>query len=144
MMRKWLSIGLVAFLLVVCASARGATATRFGQLFSSGTVVAAGDSGWLQFVNGPRGFQGYDRASFTLVPANLTTNETLDVDVEFAYAVAGTGNYIGVSFAQVTSTNATESLAEAGPMPLFYRITWAVAGTSPSMDFVVYYTAVAL
>ncbi len=113
-----------------------------GLLFSSGTITADGNSGWFKLPGTGEAVsekQGFMEAQYTIVPSGLTTNETVDVTIEFGYDDAGVGGSLGATFAQITSTNAEEAVQVATPKPPYARILWDVGGTTPSMAFSIYH-----
>lgn len=125
------------------------TATFSGTLYSSGTITTSSNSGWLKWPPGEvtAGF-------LRLVPSGLATDETLDLDLNVAFDDDGGGDIKIHDFTQVTSTNVAENLVLPGgestalltvanesvgtPLPQFYKLTWTVAGTTPSMSFILY------
>jgi len=138
-----------------------------GLIYDSGTIVASGDSGYLNVRDDLIGIGGaaetlneasaFDRVSLLFVPAGLATDETLDLDWNVAWTAAGVGDIKAHDFTQVTNTNAVERviapggessgmfLAEPavgsflpGLVPPFWKFLWTLGGTTKSMSFSVY------
>ncbi len=129
-----------------------------GQVYSSGTITSNDDSGWFD-VSPYLGETGVamDKATILLVPANLATDETLNLDLNIAWTLAGGGDTKVHDFTEVTATNAVEmvilpggestNLLTAGTdlmgaaLPPFWKFTWALVGTTKSMDFAIFLSA---
>lgn len=124
---------------------------RTYTIYDAGTITANGNSGWIQL---PPPFDaGVSRAFIRLVPANLATDETLDIVFATAFDIGGSGSVDTHTFTQITATNAAANLVLPGgesvglytvatknvaPLPPFWKFTWTVGGTTKSMTFVVY------
>ena len=121
-----------------------------GALYTSGTLVASGNSGWFS-VPIAVSFGGMRQAILRLVPANLATDETMDLDLNIGWDITGSGDVKVHDFTQVNSTNAAETLILPGGesvgnltvgadllpsiIPPFWKLTWTLAGTTKSMNF---------
>jgi len=121
-----------------------------GALYTSGTLTANGNSGWVAFPIG-----GITSALLHLVPANLAGDETMAIVLALGFDDAGNGEITTVhTFTTVTSTEAVETVVLPGgdsgallaianesvgtPLPSHFRLTWTLVGTTKSMDFVLY------
>jgi hypothetical protein len=123
-------------------------------LYSSGTITSNSNSGYTRW---PHDFSP-SRALLRLVPANLATDETLDLSLDLAFTSDGDGTFDAHTFTQVDSNNTPENVIVPGedsdaelfvvvgtnggalsaPLPPFWRLVWSVGGSTPSMDFTVY------
>ena len=106
-----------------------------GTIYTSATLGANGNSGWLDlrdiagFTSGvvtptagtayqvlgtrvPSG--GFDRALLRMVPEALAGDETLDLDLNIGWDAAGAGDLKIHDFTQVTNTNVVETLIVPG------------------------------
>jgi hypothetical protein len=137
-MRRVLAVLLLVTLALVVVEARVTSAL----VYSSGTITATGNSGWLRLPTLSRQ-TGIEKGHMRIVPANLATDETLDVTVDFGYSSAGVGSETILTFTQITSTNVAETKQISNAVPSWYRINWTIAGTTPSMDFSMYATMIA-
>ncbi len=137
-MKRWMIAGLFVLMAVSVAHGRGGRGGSSGVQFASGTITSSSNSGWIRASCAP------NWANYRLVPANLATDETLDVDIDFGYDSVGAGASSGglISFAQVSSTNVAEKIEAPNPLPQYYQVSWVVAGSTPSMDFVIYFVTV--
>lgn len=117
-----------------------------GTLYNSGAITANGDSGWLPWPT----LGGILAGLIRIVPANLATDETLDLVLSVAWDVNGLGSFTLHTFAQITNTNVAASVVFPGnesgalavaeksaviPLPPYFKLTWTLAGTTKSMDF---------
>lgn len=130
-----------------------------GTIYSSGTITTSGNSGWLSIGDlvGSAGVGSIARVWLAMVPANLTSTETMDLDLNVAFNAAGDGDVKVHDFTQVTNTNVRENLILPGgesannlqvnagtdflafaPIPPYWKFTWTLAGGTISMDFTVY------
>ena len=133
-----------------------------GLIYSSGTIEADSDSGWLNLENilGHAGAAGlgkspaFPRVVVRLVPSDLASDETLDLDLNIGWDVDGAGDLKIHDFTQVTSSNAAETViipgedSEAamfaatsylpGLVTNWWKFTWTLGGTTKSMAFSVY------
>lgn len=112
--------------------------TITGLLYSSATLVATGNSGWLPLPNTSQN-TGVLEAGYSIVPADLAGDETMDVVLETAVTAAGLGAVTSATFTQIDSGNTPETKAVAVPTGGFYKLTWTLAGTTKSMSFDMYY-----
>lgn len=145
--------------------------TWSGIIYASGTIVASQNSGWLDMheVVGRPVYQ-YDTpwlairaATLRLVPADLATDETLDLDLNVAWDSAGATDLKLHDFTQVTATNAKDTLVLPGGesedvlvslyngageaahkgqalIPPYWKFTSTVGGTTKSMQYTFYGT----
>jgi len=99
-------------------------ASWIGTIYASPTLVAAGPtaSGWVDIkslfdrvsVEANQESIAIKQATLRLVPENLATDETLDLDMNVAWDAAGSGDLKLHDFTQVTSSNAAETLVLPG------------------------------
>lgn len=132
-------------------------------IYQSGTITSNGNSGVID-IEDALGFPSPTKqmcvstAWLNLVPANLASDETLDLDLNVSWLEDGTGDIKVHDFTQVTSTNASEQLILPGddsegvmysvlgsnagvvpaPIPPYWKLTWTLGGTAKSMDFSLY------
>jgi hypothetical protein len=145
-----------------------------GTVYASATLTANGDSGWIDMealvvagyhsthpvraATTTKDITAFDSCFLRLVPADLATDETLDLDLNVGWTAAGIGDLKLHDFTQVTSTNAAEALilpggdsetvtfVEVGTnagshgavIPPYWKLAWTLGGTTKSMSFVLY------
>lgn len=129
-------------------------------IYASGTITANGNSGWLSLPFGQSSGAGDGRtaggvksAFFRVVPANLATDETLDITLAMAWDSSGTGAVDIHVFTQITATNLAGNVVIPGgestgiltvatkgvaPFAPWVRFTHALGGTTKSMNYSVY------
>lgn len=121
----------------------------------SGNITATGNSGWLPWptvaLKKNDHYEGLvSGGSLQLTPADLTTDETLDIVIQVSYNAAGDRSRNLHVFTQVTSTNTvaqlhlgavstivawdTASLSKMA-LPPYYKVNWTVGGSTPDMSF---------
>lgn len=124
----------------------------------SAALTANGNSGFFALpIIGALG-GGVKRAILKLVPADLATDETLDLDLNIAWDADGNGDVKVHDFTQVDSNNTEELLflpggdsagllfkelgTNAGVLgsliPPYWKLAWTLAGTTKSMTFTLY------
>ena len=132
-----------------------------GLIYSSGTITASGNSGWLDLESilgigtaGGTSRIAIDRATLRIVPSGLSTDETLAVEMNLAWDSAGAGDVKIHDFTSITNTNGQETVILPGddseallvvatelvqaPLPAFWKFTHTLAGTTKSMAYSIY------
>ncbi len=139
-----------------------------GTIYSSGTITETGNSGVIDLANDLLGLGSeplktasgrfaITHAWLNFTPANLATDETLDLDLNVSWDSSGTADLKVHDFTQVTSTNVAERLLLPGgesvadtlgstpgtdlyvpmPIPPFWKFTHTLGGSTPSMDYTI-------
>ena len=93
-----------------------------GTIYASGTITGNGNSGWLTVPDlfgvspssGLRPNLGIRAALLRCVPADLATDETLDIDLNISFDSSGNGDVKIHDFTQVTATNVAENVVLPG------------------------------
>jgi len=123
----------------------------FNQTFySSGTVVATGNTG----VMATPLYDAYDVAQFPLafgvIGADMLTDETNDVTIDWYLDSAGVLTVGTTTFAQMTAATTKQVETWPGdvtfwnvardlvPLPPYCKITHTLAGTTKSMSYIIY------
>ena len=126
-----------------------------GLVYQAGTLTGNGNSGWLKLP-----LLAVENAIVRLVPADLATDETLDLDLNVAWDSSGSGDVKIHDFTQVDSNNTAENVILPGedsvgilwkelgtnagilgaPMPPYWKLTWTLGGSTKSMTFALYAT----
>lgn len=130
-----------------------------GLAYTSPTITATSATGsgwldWMTIIGQPGISAAIDRAYLRYVPSNLATDETLDLVYEIGFSSAGAGGFDLHAFTQTTSSNAAQNVILPGgestnilvvgtdlvraPLSRYFRLTWDAAGTSKSMNFLLY------
>jgi len=136
--------------------------TWSGLIFSSGTITADGDSGWLDLADilGYAGAAGlgkapaFKRAVVRCVPAGHAGDETNALDLNVAWDVDGDGDLKIHDFTGIDANNTAETVIIPGEdsvaamftatsylpglIPNWWKFTWDLGGTTPSVSFAVY------
>ena len=120
-------------------------------LFSSGTVVATGDTGIIATPFVSNGGSAVFPLFFVAVGASMLTDETNDITIDWYGDAAGNGGAIGTTtFNQLTAGSLTDLEAWPGDVtaynagrdlvPLFpyHKITHTLGGTTKSMSYIIY------
>lgn len=142
-----------------------------GTVYASGTITGDSNSGFLNMAqvmglarssSAPSGAAdsvtiAIKKVVMRMVPADLATDETLDLDWNVAWDAGGTADVKVHDFTQVTSTNAAETLLAPGGesvtgilsvdagtndtmpglIPPFWKFGWTLGGSAKSMQFTV-------
>lgn len=120
----------------------------YQALYTSATVTGNGSSGITS--TGPTGIvPARFPILFHLLGENITTDETLDVTIQWFDNV--TAGILGTTtFDQLTASTLRDyegwpgdvTVFNAGrdliPLPPYMNVTWTLAGTTKSMNFIVY------
>ena len=131
-----------------------------GSIYASATLTGNGNSGWIDMEGvigrheSYRTHPAFKQATLKLVPANLATDETLDLDLNVAWDGSGSGDTKLHDFTQVDSNNTEEFLVlpggdsadvlvvatdlTAAVLPPWWKFTWVLGGSTKSMNFTVY------
>ncbi len=120
-------------------------------LYSSGTVVATGDTGIIAVPSFGMPNVAIFPLCFFAVGADMTTDETNDITIEWHTNAAGTGGAIGTTtFTQLTAgvpsnkegwpgdVTLFNAAKEMVPLPPYHKITHTLAGTTKSMSYILY------
>ena len=120
-------------------------------VYTSATLTGNGNSGILAFatqVNALFSTVIHYGMSFVLVGANITTDETIDLTMDFYTEATGVGGSLGtITFNQLTAGSLTDlelwpgditAFTKDTPVPPYFKLTWVLAGTTKSMDFTLY------
>lgn len=119
--------------------------------YTSATLTGNGNSTILAFadqVNPVFSSHAHYGMSFVIVGANITTDETLDLVLDFYTNAAGTGGSVGtITFNQLTAGSLNDLEAWPGditaftidtPVPPYFKATWTLGGTTKSMNFTLF------
>jgi hypothetical protein len=132
-----------------------------GKLYTSATLTANGNSGWLDMrdrVSSAATAMVFSSALLRMDPSNLATDETLDLTLSVAFRPDGTGEVLLHTFTQVDLNNTEENVAIPGgestgllspnagtdshvlvpSIPPYWKLAWTVGGTTKSMMFTLY------
>lgn len=126
-------------------------ATYNYSFYSSGTVVATGNTGIIATPLVTSGDVAIFPLFLTAVGAAMTTDETNDLTIDWYADAAGNGGIIGTTtFNQLTAGSLTDlevwpgdvTAYNAGrdlvPLMPFHKITHTLAGTTKSMSYIIY------
>ncbi len=132
----------------------------YGAIYTSATLTGNGNSGW--FAAMPTGAEAGGTpfipvaGMLTIVGSAITGDETMDLDLNWAYTAAGLGDCKVCDITQLTAAVLTVSIvlpvglsvaayaqAFQYPMGPYWKFTWTLAGAAKSMGFTAYLTAIA-
>lgn len=86
-----------------------------GKIYASGTLTANDNSGWILLpIFDADALGAISHAFVRMVPADLATDETLDVVMAMAYDSDGNGTVNIHTFTQVDSNNTAENVVMPG------------------------------
>lgn len=116
--------------------------------YASATLTGNGDSGILAFadqVNPLFSSHTHYGMAFVITGASITTDETLDLTLDFYTDPNGVGGSLGtITFNQLTAGSLNDLEAWPGdisaftidtPVPPYFKATWTLGGTTKSMSF---------
>ena len=121
------------------------------EFYSSGTIVATGNTGIIATPHVSNGGLGVFPYAFLAVGSSMATDETNDIVIDWYTNSAGTGGAIGTTtFNQLTAGSPNDLEVWPGDVTAFnagrdlvalfpyHKITYTLAGTSKSMSFILY------
>ena len=113
--------------------------TLRGTIYTSATLTVTGSSDVLD-IGG-----NFKTGFFAIVGSGITTDETLDLTVDFYADSSGTTSLGTITFGQLLDGTLTRVQIWPGGVtardhplhiPRFIKLTWTIAGSTPLMTFV--------